>query len=200
MSDLGPFHNRPEEWALYQPLVGTSMLELGNKKNGTFIYKPFFVGLGYRHVSIDTNGEDGALRRNLMEPLGLGTFDMVSNIGTSEHVSEGVHWGQVECWRNICEAMHVGSVLVSTTPKPGAWRHHGVWYPQMEFFTELAELNGLEVERLFVDDTAMLRGIYADREMVFARLRRVAEVPFAMPTGGMYRNQRMTGLDRRLGT
>jgi hypothetical protein len=200
VTDLGPFHNRPEEWALYQPLTGKTMLELGNKRNEKFVYKTFFKSLGFQHTSVDINGSDGALPKDLTQPLGLGTFDMVSNVGTSEHVSEGRFEGQVECWRNICEAMHVGSVLVSTTPKPGAWRHHGVWYPHPEFYTELAELNGLEVERLFVDDTAMLRGIYADREMVFARLRRVEAAPFAMPEGGMYCNRRVTGTDRRLGT
>ena len=198
MTDLGPFHNRPEEWALYQPLVGNTMLELGNKRNGKFVYKTFFKSLGFQHTSVDINGSDGALPKDLTKPLQLGTFDMVSNIGTTEHVSEGDFAGQVACWRNICEALHVGSILVSTTPKPGAWRHHGVWYPHPEFFEELARLNGLEVERLYVDDTAMYRGVYADREMVFARLRRVEAVSFVMPEGGMYRNKRVTGLDRRL--
>lgn len=199
MTDLGPFHNRAWEWELYSPLVGTSMLELGNKRNGKFVYKAFFQALGFRHVSVDTNGEDGALKRDLREPLGLGTFDMVSNIGTTEHVSEGDFQGQVACWRNICEAMHVGSVLVSTTPKPGAWRHHGVWYPHPEFFEELARLNGLRIERLFEDDSVVRAGDFLDREMIFARLVRVEDVPFVMPVGGMYRNVRRSGLDRKKG-
>ena len=78
------------------------MLELGNKRNTPrHIYKAFFEARGFRHVSVDINGSDGALRKDLTEPLGLGTFDMVSNIGTTEHVSEGDYAGQVACWRNI---------------------------------------------------------------------------------------------------
>lgn len=197
MDDLGPFHNRPEEWELYCPLVGKSMLELGNKKNGEFIYKTFFKSLGYRHVSVDTNGQDGALRKDLTRPLELGTFDMVTNIGTTEHVSEHNYRGQIACWKNIMEAMHVGSVLICTTPAKDSWRHHGVWYPEPLFYEELARLNGLELERLFIDDRLGQRLGYLDRDMVMARMVRVSDVPFAMPEKGMHKNVRVTGLDRR---
>lgn len=172
-----PFHNRPAEWELYQPLVGDSMLELGNKKNGEHIYKKCFEGLGFRHVSIDINGQNGALNMDLRQPLNLGTFDMVANIGTTEHVSD-----QAGVWRNICEAMHIGSVLVSTTPLPGDWSWHGEWYPTAEFYSDLARLNGMEMERLYVSGEA-------PRQMNFARMRRVKECPFEMPEGGLFRNR-----------
>lgn len=154
------------------------MLELGNKKNREAIYKTYFESLGFRHVSVDWNGEDGALKMDLRKPLGLGTFDMVTNIGTTEHVDQ-----QEPVWRNILEAMHVGSVLVSTTPKKGNWQWHGIWYPTDEFYRKLAELNGLEVERLYVS------GVYP-REMWFCRVRRVEERPFVMPDKSLlYKNQ-----------
>ena len=178
---MNPFHNREIEWELYSPLVGTTMLELGNKKNKERTYKAFFKSLGFEHTSVDWNGQDGALRRDLREPLNLGTFDMVTNIGTTEHVD-----GQHGVWKNICEAMHIGSVLVSGTPAPGDWRWHGTWYPHLEFFTELAALNGLEVERLYIAGDA-------PRRNVMARLRRVAGMPFSMPAGGMFRNERDPG-------
>lgn len=178
MSDLGPFHNRPEEFALFMPLVGNSMLELGNKKNGEFVYKRWFESKGFRHISVDTNGLDGAIALDLAQPLNLGTFDMVSNIGTSEHVG----YGQEQCWRNICEAMHVGSVLVSTTPAPGNWAWHGWWYPSEQFYRDLASLNGLRLDALdLVHD--------APRSMWFARMTRVQDSPFIMPDG-MVKNQR----------
>lgn len=172
MSDLGPFHNRPEELQLFTPLVGSSMLELGNKRNGDFIYKAWFEGQGFRHVSVDTNGQDGALPLDLGKPLELGTFDMVSNIGTSEHVGYGQEW----CWRNILEAMHVGSVLVSTTPAPGNWPWHGWWYPSEQFYRSLAELNGLSLDRLHKVHSP-------PKEMWFARMTRVEDRPFVMPKG-----------------
>lgn len=187
---MSPFHNRPEEWDLFQPLVGSRILELGNKKNREFIYKAFFQSLGFEHVSVDINGQDGALAKDLTKPLGLGTFDMVSNIGTTEHVSEDHIAGQVACWRNILEAMHIGSALVSTTPAPGHWKHHGVWYPEPVFFEELARLNGLKAERIYVEDRVTKRSTTGERDLVCARLVRESMEPFAFPKGGMYRNVR----------
>ncbi len=187
--DLGPFAMRSWEWELYSPLIGTSMLELGNKKKGPFVYKAFFQGRGYRHVSVDINGLDGALPKDLTKPLNLGTFDMVTNIGTSEHVSEGNYDGQIACWKNILEAMAVGSVLVSNTPQEGAWKRHGTWYPQQPFFVELAKLNGLEVERLYTSDERK-PNCPPDLRLIFARLIRRELLPFQMPSKGMYRNSK----------
>ena len=173
-----PDHQRPWEWELFRPLVGTSMLELGNKRKGDIVYKEFFQSIGYRHVSVDLNGMDGALRLDLSEPLDLGTFDMVSNLGTSEHVSESNYRGQVQCWRNILEAMHVGSVLINITPQPGTWRDHGTWYPHESFFGALAECNGLEVQRVF--NREWIAG-NPNRRLVMARLIRLEDRAFQMP-------------------
>jgi hypothetical protein len=178
MADLFPFHNRPALWDLYQPLVGRSMLELGDKLDNNVVYKPFFESKGFRHVSIDTNGNNGALPLDLTKPLGLGTFDMVTNIGTSEHVSEDDWTGQVACWRNIVEAMHVGSVLVCDTPAPGGWKDHGRWYPHAKFYEELGRLNAITVERLGVYPW---RPGHTSRQVVSARLVRHALLPFTMP-------------------
>lgn len=152
------------------------MLELGNKRNVSLTYKRFFESQGYRHVSVDWNGQDGALKRDLRQPLNLGTFDMVTNIGTTEHVE-----GQAGVWRNICEAMHVGSVLLTGTPYPGDWWWHGIWYPTEAFIEELAELNGLGVERLYVAGDEPRRGL-------MARLMRLRDEPFQMPTVPLYHN------------
>ena len=188
MSDLGLFATRTWEWSILDPLVGSSMLELGNKVKAGFVFKKFFEGRGFHHVSVDTNGLDGALPLDLRKPLNLGTFDMVTNFGTSEHVSEDAYEGQVQCWRNIVEAMHVGSVLVCVTPMPGTNPRHGVWYPHKEFYRNLAGLNGLEVERLY-DSVAQPNGAPKDHQCNFARLVRREVVPFQMPTG-LHRNPR----------
>ena len=174
-----PDHDRPWEWELFRPLHGTSMLELGNKRKGDFVYKAFFESIGFRHVSVDINGEDGALPLDLSKPIDLGTFDMVSNLGTSEHVSEDRYTGQIQCWRNILEAMHIGSVLVSITPQPGTWLKHGTWYPHESFFHALAKCNGLEAERV------SNRPWFAHnprRRLVDARLVRREDKPFEMPS------------------
>lgn len=174
-------HGRRHETELLNPLVGTTMLELGNKVKGGTVYKDVFTALGMTHVSIDLNGKNGAHALDLRRPLGLGTFDMVTNFGTSEHVGPRSLAEQTACWRNMVEAMHIGSVLVSITPKAGAplYRVHGAWYPKYEFFDQLAELNGLELERCYWDDG-----------LIYARLRRVEDRPFAMPARGLFHNER----------
>lgn len=177
--DLGPFHNRPAELELYQPLVGDSMLELGCKINAPHTYKAFFESLGYSHTSVDWNGLHGSLKRDLREPLGLGVFDLVSNIGTTEHID-----GQEGVWRNVVDACGVGSVFVSTTPMPGGedWWWHGNYYPSEGFYALLSALNGFEIERLY------LSGI-EPRRMWFCRMVRREVKPFVMPTAGMHYNE-----------
>ena len=165
--DLGPFSIRPQEWEILQPLVGTTILELGNKKNRLGTYKDFFTARGYQHTSVDINGRDGSIKRDLRKPLDLGTFDMVTNIGTSEHVA-----AQEPCWRNILEAMHVGTVLVCVTPLPGS--QHGIWHPTREFYPELARLNGLAIDRLTVAGNRTIQCQYA-------RMTRTQAAPFTMP-------------------
>lgn len=189
--DLGPFHNRPAEWALYQPLVGRTMLELGGKINAPpearslpnsekreYTYKAFFERLGYQHISVDWNGDHGALPLDLRVPLNLGTFDMVSNIGTSEHVED-----QEGVWRNLVAACAPASVLVSTTPLAGGqdWQWHGYFYPTAQFFTDLADLNGFRLDRLYENGEV-------PRRMTFCRMTRLVVLPFSMPVGNMYRN------------
>jgi hypothetical protein len=170
MTDLGPFHDRPAEWELYQPLVGSSMLELGNKKNREHTYKAFFEANGYRHVSIDWNGQDGALQLDLRRPLNLGTFDMVTNIGTTEHVSD-----QAEVWHNVLDALHIGSVLLSTTPlPPDDWHWHGAWHVDEAWMRDLCGANGLEIERLYVSGDH-------PRRMLFLRAVCRETLPFVMP-------------------
>jgi len=156
------------------------MLELGNKVKGEVVYKEVFKKLGFDHTSIDMNAKNGAIPLDLRKPLNLGTFDMVTNFGTTEHVSPGNIAGQTACWKNICEAMHVGSVLVSATPAPGAprWMTHGCWYPEKLFFRGLASHNCMTLERC-----------YTDGVLIFARLRRVEDTPFVMPDEGMYENK-----------
>jgi hypothetical protein len=163
----------PWNWKILDPLSGfKSMLELGNKRWGKRTpYNQFFHENGMLHVSVDLNGRDGALPLDLRKPLFLGEFDIVTNLGTTEHVSE-----QEPVWRNIIQAAR--NVIVSTTPKPGTYRGHGLLYPKMEFYSELARLNGFEVERLY--EEPMKKGI-----LICARLVRKERVPFTLPDASL---------------
>lgn len=153
------------------------MLELGNKRSDQGPYKPWFEALGIEHVSVDWNGLDGALAFDLRAPLPpMEPFDMVTNFGTSEHVSD-----QDPVWRNMLSSVRVGGWLVCATPLPGDWPRHGEWYPCERFYVELAKLNGLELELLEV------RGEKPKR-LVCARLKRVADKAPLISVGWIERN------------
>ena len=162
---MNPFHNRPDEWELYEPLQGSRMLELGGKINAPYTYKDYFESLGFEHISVDWNGEHGALVRDLRKPLWdeLGQFDMVANMGTTEHVSD-----QAGVWENIHHMTKVGGVYVGQTPYHDgkSWWWHGEWYPTEDFFLDFAERNGWEVERLY-------RGKEQPNENLYCRMVRV---------------------------
>lgn len=161
------FASYPLEKELFEPLPGKTMLELGNKKTN-IVWKNYFTELGYEHTSVDWNGQDGALKLDLREPLNLGTFDIITNIGTTEHVSE-----QEPAWRNIIEAMHLNSLFITTTPFSG-WKHHGMWHPTKEFYESLAELNNLRIERLYF--------VSKDKgTLLFGRFVREKVTDFIMP-------------------
>lgn len=170
---MNPFHNRPDEWRLYDPLVGDSMLELGDKINGEFTYKAYFESLGFRHVSIDWNGKHGALNLDLRRPQWerLGQFDILSNMGTTEHVDD-----QRAVWENIHHLVKVGGVYVGQTPYHDgqSWWWHGDWYPTEAWFEKFAFLNGWEIERLYRDRKP-------PNENLYCRMRKFRDDPFVMP-------------------
>lgn len=151
-----------DEQRVIFPIFGTTLLELGNKRNDKGTYKAYFETVGIKHTSVDWNGLDGALKLDLRQPLNLGQFDMVTNIGTTEHVSE-----QKPVWENIHNACKLGGVISSVTPLEGNWWWHGEWYPRMEFFEQFAKLNGYEIEVLEIGREYPNQNIYARLVKVF---------------------------------
>jgi len=127
------------------------MLELGNKRNSNGIYKKYFKSINVEHVSMDWNGQDGAIKADLRDSLDVFSpgnkwhqyFDIVTNIGTSEHVIPQGH-----IWENIINALAINGVLVCMTPQPGNWKWHqeGGRYPTLDFYHNFAENNGLQIE------------------------------------------------------
>jgi len=126
------------------------MLELGNKKNKKGIYKNYFKSVGIKHISIDWNGKDGAIAFDLRNPIKElkpngkwhQYFDIVTNIGTSEHVIP-----QGAIWTNMLNALKINGHLISITPCPGCWNWHqeNGLYPTPEFYIDLAERNNLKI-------------------------------------------------------
>ena len=107
--------------------------------------KKYFTEIGVIHTSIDLNGNDGALKcdlGNLKQSEKFSDFDIVTNFGTSEHVSR--HY---ECFANIHNFCVAGGVFVHSVPATGYWKGHLAcyrWY-STEFFEGLCKANGYEV-------------------------------------------------------
>lgn len=131
---------------------GLCMCELGNQR--LFLdsvseiphrtsAKGFFKNKGVKHTSIDMNGEDGALPLDLSQPLAkyFAPFDVVTNFGTSEHVSD--FYG---CLQNIHDLCHVGGMMIHANPHTGHWPEHGLHYVGMDTFDALARLCGYEIK------------------------------------------------------
>lgn len=118
---------------------GQSMLELGNQRireNACTAHKTgkaFFEAMGYDHTSIDTNGKDGALVKDLCRPItGLGKFDIITNSGTSGYVKD-----QEACFLNIDNLCKVGGRMIHIVPEVGSdWS--GKQY-SADFFVKLAD-------------------------------------------------------------
>lgn len=148
-------------WLLDNTSKNKSMLELGNQ----FLYifskpwadypsefvtnghdmvaaKLYFQRLGYDHTSIDLNGQDGALSLDLGAPFQLAKqFDIVTDFGTSEHVSSLFH-----CLQNIDTHTKVGGKIFHVNPLVGNWPEHGFWYRDEDFYKAFAKMTGYKIK------------------------------------------------------
>lgn len=92
--------------------LGDQTLRIGKTR---FLAKEYFELLGIIHTSIDINGRNGACSVDLSVPITdeywLGRFDILTNMGTLEHVSD-----QYECWRNMHNLVRIGGVFISAIP------------------------------------------------------------------------------------
>lgn len=129
---------------------GTTVLELGNKKNSTGLYRDWYTYQGLNYVCLDWNGEDGAIpldMRYSIEPDEIENgmengFALVTNFGFTEHVDD-----QMTCWHNIHNFVGVGGWLSICMPTMPAWKGHGLWMPTEAWYEHFAALNGYEIIR-----------------------------------------------------
>lgn len=163
------------------PLIGDRMIELGRKKtkidNEWITYKSYFESIGYDHVSIDIQGGYDSLALDLRQPIEIDPADMVTNFGTTEHVSS-----QSPAWMNIHNFCKVDGVIISMCPYPGDWWWHGIHYPTEEFYIQFAERNGYSIEYLGIGRDYPYRN-------VDVRMKKEKDMKFTMPDNEtIYRN------------
>lgn len=109
---------------------------------------------GYRYVSIDWNGFGGAIKYDLCEEIEdetlKGSFDIVTNFGTSEHVQN-----LYNCFRNIDYLCKVGGLMIHMVPKTGGWPNHCTHWVDEEFFEMVAGLCDYEIVEMFTENATL---------------------------------------------
>eukprot|EP00434_Breviolum_minutum_P012090 symbB.v1.2.010661.t1/scaffold700.1/size171416/2 len=127
--------------------------------------KEVFESLGFRHTSLDINGDDGAVAVDLSRPLNmslLGTCDVVTNFGTTEHVGESEYvnslesdvelndlWSsQYEAFRNLHKLVRRDGMIINMVPAAGCWPKHGLVEYEPRFFQSMAGAAGYEIINL----------------------------------------------------
>jgi hypothetical protein len=100
--------------------------------------------------------------------LELAQVDIVTDFGTSEHVSN-----YYNCWLNKHNGCKVGGLIISENPKVNNWHGHGFHYLTKEFYTELCKVAGYEL--IEVGEHAAM-GNVTDGWNVYGVLRKVSDV------------------------
>jgi len=136
-------------FALYhrdgRPYSDLRMFEFGNQWTtadfgvSSMPMKQYMAELGLKeHVSLDLNGRDGALKRDMAEDVtDLGEFDIVTNFGSSEHVEPFEH--QYHVFRNLHCLCRPGGFMIHHVPLRGQWAAHCPVYYTRDFFWKLAD-------------------------------------------------------------
>ncbi len=104
-------------------------------------YLSMDIAKGYKTEVFDLNHED-------LPPQHHGAYDVVMNIGTTEHV-----FNQYNSFKVAHEAAHVGSYMVHQLPAAG-YTDHGYYMYAGRFFFELAAYNKYEITDVWYDGPA----------------------------------------------
>jgi hypothetical protein len=129
------------------------------------VSKHLFEKLGVEHVSVDLNGDDGALELDLTKDfrnqpqdksvnlyndpnakLELGEynkyyeyFDVVTNCGTTEHIDNQFGHNNYMGWKNLHNLLRVDGLHFSSLPALGYWHEHCNIYYNRDFFEKLCK-------------------------------------------------------------
>lgn len=129
---------------------GLRMLELGDQvfwekgKPISLTGKKYFTELGFEHTSVDLNGLNGSLIRDLRNPNDflefIDFFDVITNAGTTEHVEP--FESQIVCYKILHDCLKPGGIFIHILPDSsevdGMWRNHCKFYYNRLLFENLA--------------------------------------------------------------
>ena len=129
---------------------GKSVIEIGDQciippLGVIHMSRDWYLSKGVdRYVSLDLNGNRGALQRDIRGDVSdLGQFDVVTNFGTLEHVEGGID-GQIEAFASLDSLCMIGGLFIHDIPLAEHYRGHSPILYQIGFLTYLAKDNGYE--------------------------------------------------------
>ncbi len=150
---------------------GTNCIQ---KKYGTKIVHEYFEQGDADVVSIDINGKDGALPLDLEKPLpkSVGTFDIIINGGTTEHIKK-----QYECFQNIHNLCKMDGLMFHMIPLKGHWLRHAQYSYAESFFKDLANRSHYDIVDMRVDSyvSEQMKGKF---NVIFVCLKKKHDVSF----------------------
>lgn len=180
-------------------LRGKRMLEFGNQyvhENASVperTGKEYFTHRGVAHVSLDLNGQDGALRIDFSKPIQrpewYGTFDIITNAGTLEHVEP--FRAQYECFRNIHRLLKVGGIVIHLLPDiheletQGLWKGHCNNYYSHEFVRRLAAANHYRIVAMTIINGMTCACLQKERDVPFMEDRKEFLASIIRKRGGI---------------
>lgn len=138
-------------------LKGKTLIDFGAKANARGTYREEYINLHNidEYYCVDINDQHGALIVDLRQPgetsakriqelTGHKTFDVLCNVGTSEHIAT-----QRPFYQCVHKLAHVGSYIFHWTPMAEKMRWHGdhgsLWHCHKDFYDWLAKENGYEI-------------------------------------------------------
>lgn len=151
---------------------------------------------GFNHyVCIDACGNNNAIVYDLNNDLNSyysfqETFDLVTNLGTSEHV-----FNQFSVFKNLHDLCKIGGVMIHALPMQGNV-NHGFFNYHPRFIADLAAANNYEILKLAftVDYKSQLIEYTQDAfkkwdshdVLFYAVLRKLSDSEFNIPFDGMF--------------
>jgi|TARA_B110000881_G_scaffold127095_1_gene111628 hypothetical protein len=175
---------------------GLKMLELGNqvikpdKRIPETTGKAYYTRLGYEHTSVDLNGLDGALVKDLSNLEHFtefqNYFDVITNAGTIEHVEP--YESQHTAFLNVHNSLKTGGIAIHIGPELGTTKPgHCQYYYDLPFWDNITEHSDYDFLGTCVLSRWRLYAVkktgdkFIDAENLHSKIHRVTG-----PKGGMY--------------
>lgn len=180
---------------------GVSLAALADPGRSRAGAKALFEGIGWTYASLDLDDGQGATRIDLnYDPAPQGpTYDLVTNLGTTEHILN-----QVNCFRVIHDLTSAGGVMLHLVPCLG-YVDHGFFSYHPNLFQALAAANLYQVLGIYYNPARsspvlipwahdLLSFVALTRESegaIIVAMRKTGDAAFVIPQQGRYGNLRL---------